>query len=212
MKKTYLIIAGVVLFVSLCVLVAYFNLFWKKNDALNELAQKIEGYGADVVVIGEIESVKSVDIPFRRIVNIDEMSLSGVNEKCFHLIVLSDLDGGLNVSNEQLKLIRDLCMNKYYCMLYLGEKHMSQLVECGFDTMVIPDEHAIFFNGYQLRNGNPYKFNGESWIRDDEPDTFYANPFIVLCTKTAEDMKVFKREPEKLWEFILDIALETLER
>lgn len=210
MKKGFFWVILSVILVGTVVFLGYLFTHNQTDSHLEELSQKTEGYAADVIVYGNLKETEKADIIFRRIDQINQQTLEGNSPNTYHLIILSDLDGKLNVSDEELSLLRDYCIERHYDMFYVGNLHMEQLVRCGFDTKVLPEECSMFFCGYQFKGGCPYTFDGEYWVNPEEPGTFYANPYIILTDITEEDLTRFQKDSTDLWKIILSLSSENL--
>ena len=210
-----LFVWGILSCVFLC---AFFFLAWylydsnKADEYLKTLAQKADGNEMDIIVYGNLKDTKKATINFRRTECLNQESIEGFSPNSYHLVILSDIDGKLSISDEELILLREYCESKHYDMFYVGEAHMEQMVRCGFDTKVLPGECSLYFCGYQFKNGCPYTFNGESWINPEEPDTYYANPYIWLTDIKEEDLEEFQNDSSKLWELILELTVGTKEK
>lgn len=211
MKKRYVWVAFSVVMLAVVVigglLLYTYN---QKEEYLVKLAQKAEKYGADVLVCGNLKDTPKADIRFRRISRINQQTLEGEAPDAYHLVILSDMDGKLALSDEELTLLREYCVSKHYDMFYVGNKHIEQLVRCGFDTMVLEDEYALFFNGYQFKDGCPYTFDGKCWVNPEKPNEFYANPYVGLVSIDTKDLKRFQRNSAELWGIALSMAFDRL--
>lgn len=211
MKKGFFwIVIFIILFGAVAFLGWYLYTQNRPDRYLEELAQKTEGYAADVIVYGDLKGTKKANINYRRIDQINQQTLEGKTPNSYHLVILADLDGELEVSDEELSLLREYCISMHYDMFYVGYQHMEQLVRCGFDSKVLPGECSLYFCGYQFRGGCPYTFDGEYWVDPEEPGTFYANPFIILTDISEEDLAVFQKDSTNLWRIILSLSSENL--
>ncbi len=211
--KIVLILSGLLVLATGVLLYGVLVLGWFDSvdeDTLEKL-HRLEGYGADIIVYGNLDSIEGTEGIYRKISTINEESLTTENPNTYHMVVLYDVDGKLKVTNEELKLLRTYCMEKYYDLLYLGNEHYDQFVESGFLQYRSNDgEGGLHYACYKYhKDGIPYTFNGESWEHPDHPDTYYSNPFLTEIYWTEEELRLGR--PEDAWSWIAEQATESIE-
>ena len=174
MKKKVVIGLGVVI---VLVLACAIN-FWskeKENDVYNiaEEALNIE-FDADIIVYGENPEFRDT-VKYRTINEITEEELNYEEEHGYRAIVLFDYKGTINITDEEMLLIKTYVEEKGYDMFYIGKNYLDDFERLGF-TVGCPEgayslEYLGSFNlGKQIQQnevGNLYAEHG-LWSDDDE--------------------------------------------
>lgn len=176
MKKKFVIglgIAIVIVLVLLCVI----N-FWpkeNKNDGYNIAAEALNiEFNADIIVYGEDPEFRDT-VKYRTINEITEEELNYEEEHGYRAIVLFDYKGTINITDEELLLIKTYVEEKGYDMFYIGKNYLDDFKRLGF-TVGCPEgayslEYLGSFNlGKQIQQdevGNLYAEHG-LWSDDDE--------------------------------------------
>ncbi len=174
MKKKVVIALGVVIvFVLVCVI----N-FWPKeneNDGYNIAAEALNvEFDADIMVYGENPEFRDT-VKYRTINEITEEELKYEEEHGYRAIVLYDYKGTMNITDEELLLIKTYVEEKGYDMFYIGKNYLDDFERLGF-TVGCPEgayslEYLGSFNlGKQIQQnevGNLYAEHG-LWSDDDE--------------------------------------------
>ncbi len=157
MKKKFLVLSLLLILVAIFAVMLY--LHWPSNDAISEkdtydknIDILNESFPTDIVVIGE-------EIPFRdaliirKIGNITGTALQTNKER--QIIILSDIDGTLEISDNELLVIKDK-LDAHACdFYYLGTTLNDRLISLGFlDTVWPSNDYCIALvnqEGKQLR-------------------------------------------------------------
>ncbi len=108
--------------------------FWSgEHDGMDSYDRDIivlnENYPTDIIIYGE-------DIPFRKelitrkINNISKEVLT--TDKNYQVLVISDLSGILEISDEELLIVKDALLKFELDFYYLGTEKMARLKDLGF--------------------------------------------------------------------------------
>ena len=171
MKKKVLI--GIII---VLVLAGVIN-FWPKeneNDGYNIAAEALNvEFDADIIVYGEDPEFRDT-VKYRTINEITEEELNCEEEHGYRAIVLFDYKGTMNITDEELLLIKTYVEEKGYDMFYIGQNYLDDFERLGF-TVGCPEgayslEYLGSFNlGKQIQQevGNLYAEHG-LWSDDDE--------------------------------------------
>ena len=174
MKKKFVIGLGLVIVI---VLVCVIN-FWpkeKENDGYNIAAEALNiEFDADIIVYGENPEFRDT-VKYRTINEITEEELNYEEEHGYRAIVLFDYKGTINITDEEMLLIKTYVEEKGYDMFYIGKNYLDDFERLGF-TVGCPEgayslEYLGSFNlGKQVQQdevGNLYAEHG-LWSDDDE--------------------------------------------
>ena len=82
---------------------------------------------------GSPEQGREVTINCKKVEEFTEETIGDKeNQYEYHAIVILDFDGKMDISDEELLLIKDYCENRHYDLLYYGTAHMEQFRKNGF--------------------------------------------------------------------------------
>ncbi len=174
MKKKVVIGLGIAI---VLVLVGVIN-FWPKeneDDGYNIAAEALHvEFEADIIVYGENPEFRDT-VKYRTINEITEEALNYEEEHGYRAIVLFDYKGTMNITDEELLLIKTYVEEKGYDMFYIGQNYLDDFKRLGF-TVGCPEgayslEYLGSFNiGKQIQQnefGNLYAEHG-LWTEEDE--------------------------------------------
>lgn len=200
-----IVIAGSIIVAIIIILIIgkeKFDWFNPISEFDEILAKTLEGYNNDIVVYGDLKSSKKIKIKYRQIDSLTEEQLIGDDEDRYHLIVLSDIGGKLQISDEEIELLYSLGMDKHFDIIYFGNAHIKQLCK-GFRVMQdLSDEWAMFFNGYAYQNGFPFEFINGEWKRTDEINSYVSHPNVELLGYDETDNRRAAKESLVVWQWI----------
>lgn len=174
MKKKFVIGLGLVIVIVLACVIN----FWpkeKENDGYNIAAEALDiEFDADIIVYGENPEFRDT-VKYRTINEITEEELNYEEEHGYRAIVLFDYKGTINITDEEMLLIKTYVEEKGYDMFYIGKNYLDDFERLGF-TVGCPEgacslEYLGSFNlGKQVQQdevGNLYAEHG-LWSDDDE--------------------------------------------
>ena len=174
MKKKVVIGLGVVIVLVLACAIN-FGSKEKENDGYNIAAEMLNvEFNADIIVYGENPEFRDT-VNYRTINEITEEELKYEEEHGYRAIVLYDYKGTMNITDEELLLIKTYVEEKGYDMFYIGKNYLDDFERLGF-TVGCPEgayslEYLGSFNlGKQIQQnevGNLYAEHG-LWSDDDE--------------------------------------------
>ena len=150
--------------------------FYRASEQQKEYMAEINASNTMVYYYGNLNQGKEVTIEYKKVNEFTEDASGDKDNKYkYHMIVIFDLDGKMDVSDEELLLIKKYCEENYYDMLYYGTAHNDQFKKCGFFTKMDTEVDLGFtYNGSYWMNRvgkeehiNPYLLMG-IWMRDDE--------------------------------------------
>ena len=194
MKKKILI--AVVVFIMIIVAIIFviidpFGWFYRPSTQQKMFMENINSSNSIVMYYGDLDPEKEVTINYKKISEFtDETIGDAENQYVYHIIVIFDFDGKMDISNEELLLIKDYCESKHYDMMYYGNKHMEQFKQCGFFEAI--DSNAEGFT-----------YNGSYWM-NHEPEEEWLNPYLVMGNWSKEDSKEYDTSNAHwMWKFVI---------
>lgn len=199
MKKKVLIITIMVLLVAIIagLLIAnYFGLFYKVSGQQERYMTELNEANTKVWYYGDLDPGREITLTYEKVTEFtDETIGDPENEYTYHMIVIFDFDGEMNISNEELLLIKDYCENKYYDLLYYGTAHFEQFKECGFFTKIDSNEHG-------------FTYTGSYWLNRVGKE-LYLNPYLCTGNWTANDDHRYNTEDRHLiWTFVIQFMID----
>lgn len=173
--------------------------YWGVNGAYSMEAEALDiEFNADIMVYGEnpefIDAVK-----YRTIDKITEETLNYDEEHGYRAIVLYDRKGTMNITDEQLLLIKAYVEEKGYDMFYIGKNYLDDFERLGFTVGCAEDEYSLEYLGsshvgedvQQDEVGNLYAEHG-LWSDSDEEN--YDAGYDKLQSRIISLMYDYARE------------------
>ena len=198
MKKKVLITAIIVLIVTVGgLLLAYiFGWFHRASRQQIRFMTEIDAANSIVWYYGELDPGNEITINYRKVTEFtDETIGDSDNQYVYHAIVIFDFDGKMDISNEELLIIKDYCENRYYDLLYYGTAHLEQFRECGFFTELDSYEYGFTYNG--------------SYWRNRSGQEQYLNPYLLTGNWTNDDNDRYDtKDKHKIWKFVIQFIVE----
>lgn len=203
MKKLLVVIACMILALAGVGVAFYGWLYWGWFSAGDAQAmnweKQLESYNADLMIYGDVAESPEVTVNYRRIEHITDDILTEKGTKGYHCVVLYDLDGNMNLSDEELNLLREYCEKYYFDMVYFGTS-FEQFRRCGYFQIIGDENRAFMYQGYLYR--------------ETEPSEDMLNPYLVLGIWSDEEEQELVRSGKKtlpFWKTVLDNALWSIE-
>jgi hypothetical protein len=156
-------IIGIVLAIIIMIPIAYFtnifDIFNKDDGTLDDYDKNIiilnENISTDIILYGEMIPFRS-ELEFREVHNISSNTLNTTAD--YQILILSDLNGGMSITNEELLIIKEKVFENQLDFYYLGTKELSRLQEMGFFTtdrqetelclaIVYSENELMYYNG-----------------------------------------------------------------
>ncbi len=178
-KKIVITISCILCLLILLILTAYFE-GWFSSASEQEKKYMTELNESNVVVYyyGSLNPGKEITINYKKVNEFTEASIGDPdNIYTYHVIVIFDFDGTMNLTNTELLLIKKYCEENYYDLLYYGSSHLEAFKECGYFSQM--DTKSLGFT-----------YNGSYWINRSDKDQ-YANPYLLLGLWEEDDNKSF---------------------
>lgn len=205
MKKKVIIIILSIILIACCVCVyGYIRLGWFHKASYQDKVcmETLERYNTDILIYGNIKKCREIQFDYRVITEITPETIDNGKENYYHAVILMDRDGKMDLSDEELILLREYCETKYYDMLYYGTEHLEQLKRCGYFTVLDDSDFCIWYNGYYYR---------DTGVPQDTEDVIYLNPFLVTGCWEKEDEEDMGSSTYPLWKSIIEILCYSLE-
>ena len=192
MKKKIWIIILVITILAVGIGWLVYALDWNNrfDEELLPSMEKFNSYNGVVWYYGDYDLNIELAPNYQKVTEFTEETIGDEdNQYAYHAIVIFDFDGKMNISDEELRLIKDYCENRYYDMLYYGTAHMEQFRKCGyFQTEMDDSERGFAYNGsyWMNRTGkeeylNPYLLMG-NWVESHEENFGIKNKsFVWKC-------------------------------
>lgn len=200
MKKKILI-PFIVLLVIIVALVLVYNSDWfySASEQQKRNMSEIDAANSIIWYYGDLDPGKEVTINCKKISEFNEETIGDKDEEyVYHAIVIYDFDGEMNISDEELLLIKDYCENKYYDLLYYGTEHLEQFYKNGYFT--------------QLDESNAgFAYNGSYWMNRSK-DENYLNPYLLTGNWKVDNNNQFDTDDEHyMWKFTIDFIAGMIE-
>ncbi len=170
MKKKKVIIGAVIAVIAIAAIACLTIFLFKEDDEIDGYdryaAQLKKGFNADIMLYGESFSFRET-VDYRRIETISEVELTA-RQSDYHALILMDLYGGMQITDEELLLIKEFVEDKGYDMLYIGKEKLEDFVRLGFTVGVYPESYSLEYIGsnkvglevQQSSTGNLYAEHG----------------------------------------------------
>lgn len=147
-RKKKIILAAAIVFCGILAVVLIIILFPPEEelDGYDQYAAQLKnGFEADIMLYGEPFTFRKT-VDYRRIEAIDEQQLTA-RQSDYHAIVLMDLYGEMQITDEELLLIKAFVEEKGYDMLYIGKAKLDDFVSLGFTVGNSPDSYSLEYIG-----------------------------------------------------------------
>lgn len=100
-----------------------------QQKRMEEYVEKLNQRNVDVIFYNR-DPIGPSNLKARRVnaLNNQGLALNLYSDKAYHVIILDDLDGSLNLRDQDIQKLKDLLNNHYFRIVYLGTMHYNQLV------------------------------------------------------------------------------------
>lgn len=198
LKKKILIIVIVFLVISIIgIVIAYCQgFFYMASEQQKMYMNEINMANSIIWYYGELDPGREVILNYKKVSEFNDKTIGDPNNQyAYHAIIIFDFDGKMDITNDELLLIKDYCENKHYDLLYYGTSHIHQFKECGFFETL--DENECGFT-----------YNGSYWtIRTDRDE--YFNPYLLTGNWTIDDNEIYDVNDEHyMWKFVIDFLAD----
>ncbi len=135
-------------------------------------------------------------INYKKVTEFNDKTIGDPNNQyAYHAIIIFDFDGKMDITNDELLLIKDYCENKHYDLLYYGTSHINQFKECGFLEEL--DESECGFS-----------YNGSYWTTRTGKDEYYS-PYLQTGNWTMDDNERYDTNDEHcMWKFVIQFLAD----
>lgn len=146
-KKKIIFAVAISLFVIAAVVLLILLVPRKEElDGYDQYAAQLKnGFEADIMLYGEPFTFRET-VDYRRIEAIDEQQLTA-RQSDYHAIVLMDLYGEMQITDEELLLIKAFVEEKGYDMLYIGKAKLDDFVRLGLTARCPEDDCCLMYIG-----------------------------------------------------------------
>jgi hypothetical protein len=135
------------------------NVFIKDDGTPDDYDKNIiildDNISTDIILYGEMIPFRS-ELEYREVHQVSTTTLN--TDAVYQIIILSDLNGGLSISDEELQIIKEKVFENKLDFYYLGRKELSRLQEMGFFStkrqetelclaIVYSKNEMIYYNG-----------------------------------------------------------------
>ena len=165
-------IIGICLIVLAIILKGF--IFDNENNKIDSYSLQIdktnERVNVDVLVYGEDPGFRE-EFEWRRIEAITKKTLEKDVLHSYRWLIIVDYDGGVEMTDEELLLIKDKVENEYLNFLYIGEKYLDDFERLGFTEGFDEGELSFAYIGASspsdIAQQNNYAVHG-MWTEYDE--------------------------------------------
>ena len=198
MKKKILITSIIsIIFISVVVIIAYVNgFFYRPSEQQKRYMRELNEANAVVYFYGNPTPGKEIDINYFKVEEFTDETI-GYKEGNYdyHAIVLLDFDGKMDLSNEELLLIKDYCEKQHYDLLYYGTAHMDQFQECGYFQQMDSTQCGFVHNG--------------SYWKNRVAEKGYIDQYLYLSNWTEQDNQEYDTsDRHMMWKFIISMIVD----
>ena len=201
-KKKIIMIAGIVLVVIIIGLIVAYNkgLFYRVSEQQKRFMDEINDANSIVWYYGNLDPEEEITINYEKVTEFTEETIGDLDNKYdYHTIVIYDFDGQMDVSDEELLLIKDYCENRYYDLLYYGTAHFEQFSKCGYFKQLDKDDYGFTYNGSYWKK------------REMSEGEEYMNPYLLLGIWRAQDDEKYDTNDNRLmWKFTIGVIEELI--
>lgn len=191
-KKIVILIVAL-LSISVCVLIVAYEcgLFYEPSEQQKRFMTEINAANAKIWYYGNLDPGKEITINYEKVTEFTEDTIGDDdNQYVYHAIVIFDFDGTMDISDEELMLIKDYCENNYYDMLYYGTAHLEQFKKCGFFTNLDSQQSG-------------FTYNGSYWMNESRQEE-YLNKYLLTGNWSKNDNSICDTSDERdVWNFVI---------
>lgn len=192
-KKIWGCIIAAVLIVIVVFVIANFNTwFYQASGQQKRFMTEINAYNTKVYYYGNMDPGKEITLDYEKVSEFTDKTIGDSDgEYVYHMIVIFDFDGKMDISNEELLLIKDYCENKHYDMFYYGQAHMDQFKECDFFENIGSEEYG-------------FVYNGSYWMKREGKEE-YLNSYLLTGNWSSDDNKYFDyKDKHMVWKRVIN--------
>lgn len=162
-KKTVLIVLGIVSIIIASAIVV--KLYCDRDEGLeinsnvtyidasycanpNDIRALNESYPSDIILYGE-DGIFHESLNYRVIDKISESELISEPKFKYTFFVIVDREGKLNITDDEFRIVKNVCDNHNVNFYYIGEQYLDKLVQLGFTSELFYDNTRGI--GYEIR-------------------------------------------------------------
>lgn len=202
MKKKIIITAIIVMLIAAggVWLADSYGWFYRASPQQKRFMTEMNAANAVVMYYGNVDPGREITINYRKVTDFTEETIGDPdNQYTYHAIVIFDFDGTMDISDEELLLIKGYCENNHYDMLYYGTAHLDQFSKCGFFKEIDSDENRGF------------TYNGAYWLtrkgQEEWPDSY-----LLTGNWTKTDDEVFgTKNTHMIWKLVIGYMIGLVE-
>ena len=198
LKKKILIIGIAILIVAIIGgIIAYCQGFFYMASGQQEMFMNDINLANSIIwYYGKLDPGREVTINCKKVTEFNDKTIGDPNNQyAYHAIIIFDFDGKMDITNDELLLIKDYCENKHYDLLYYGTSHINQFKECGFLEEL--DESECGFS-----------YNGSFWTTRTGKDEYYS-PYLQTGNWTMDDNERYDTNDEhSMWKFVIQFLAD----
>lgn len=196
-KKTKLIVICAIALILLVITAIIFKVFiLDNNESENDDSYSLQidmindQVNVDVMVYGEEPGFRK-DFEWRRIDAISKDSLKNDILHGYRWLIIFDQDGAVEMTDDELLLIKDKVEENSLNMLYIGEKYLENFKRLGFTDGIDDGEYSFAYIGI-----------------DNSADLPQQKNYAVHGMWTETDVELQKYNNELLQEIIVNFIYE----
>ena len=101
-----------------------------QQKRMEEYVEKLNQRNVDVIFYNK-DPIGPSNLKARRVnaLNDQGLALNLYSDRAFHVIILDDLNGSLNLRDQDIQKLKDLLNSQHFRIVYLGTAHYNQLVQ-----------------------------------------------------------------------------------
>lgn len=199
MKKCLVIIFVVVCAALIGLFTAYkLGVFYTANEQQKRYMQDINSANSIIWYYGELDPGKEITINYKKIQDFTEETI-GDADNCYsyHGIIIWDFDGKMDISDEELLLIKKYCEEKYYDLMYYGTDHIDQFIKCGFLSSLPSGDWGFTYNGSYWSNRKGMEL--------------YSEPYLLTGLWLESDNEFFDvKDRRYMWKFAIQYIVDLI--
>jgi len=115
------------------------------NDTLGKAIKIIYDHPTDVMLLGD-DIIFQRGFKAREITEVNDEALKRDTLHKYSFLIINDLQNNVNLTQDNIEMIRDYIYNKHYTVFYLGDKYLSAWDDSQFITNVEGSRSVVFQN------------------------------------------------------------------
>lgn len=170
--------------------------FYRASEQQKRFMAQIDAANSIIWYHGSLNPGKEISLNYKKITEFTDETIGDKEDAYeYHAIVIFDFDGKMDISDEELIIIKKYCEEKYYDLIYYGTAHLEQFKKCGFYTVMDPKDYGFTYNG--------------SYWKNRQGKEEYINPYLLLGNWTKDNNERYDTTDEHImWKMVISFIID----